>query len=61
MSEEKKNCCIVCGNMTSSGIHICEEWICIDCENEIVQTDVGDEKYPFFIHRLRQIWYKQDA
>jgi hypothetical protein len=26
-----------------------------------VHTDVKDEKYPFFIHQMKQIWYKQNA
>jgi hypothetical protein len=26
-----------------------------------VGTDVQDEKYPFFIHQLKRIWYKKNA
>lgn len=59
--EEQKHHCIVCGNLSEKGIHICEQWICAMCEDEIVQTDVEDEKYPFFIHQLRQIWYKSNV
>ena len=61
MEQNHRYRCIVCERVTDNGIHICEEWICADCESEIVRTDVSDEKYPFFIHQLRQIWYKRDA
>ncbi|WP_238162459.1 sigma factor G inhibitor Gin [Cohnella sp. AR92] len=47
--------CIVCGQPKEQGIHIVNEFICLDCETEMVQTKVEDEKYPFFVHRLRQI------
>lgn len=59
--KQKEYRCIVCGKCTEDGIHICKQWICVDCESEIVKTDVEDEKYPFFIHQLRRLWYEVDA
>jgi hypothetical protein len=62
MEEElRETTCIVCGEARAEGITIIGEFICEACESEMVQTDVKDEKYPFFIHQLRQIWYSRDA
>lgn len=58
---ETQNTCIVCGETGREGIVIVSEFICERCEAEMVHTDVRDEKYPFFISRLRQIWYKKNA
>ncbi|MFD2611577.1 sigma factor G inhibitor Gin [Paenibacillus gansuensis] len=53
--------CIICGEQKAEGIHIVSEFICDACETEMVRTDVKDEKYPFFIHQLKQIWYRKNA
>jgi hypothetical protein len=55
------NCCIICGQTKEQGIIIITQFICEDCEHEMVQTDVMDAKYPFFIHQMKQILYKKDA
>lgn len=60
LQAEMPNVCIICGQMSSEGIAICNEFICEKCEAEIVQTDVKDEKYPFFIHQMRVLWYAKD-
>lgn len=61
MFGHRKDTCIVCGKQNPEGIRIFSHLICSDCEVEIVRTDVRDEKYPYFIHKLRTIWYKKDA
>ncbi|WP_199623824.1 sigma factor G inhibitor Gin [Paenibacillus alkalitolerans] len=53
--------CIICEQKRREGITICSEFICSDCETEMVRTDVKDAKYPFFISQMRRIWYKKDA
>jgi hypothetical protein len=53
--------CIICGQTKENGIIIISEFICEDCEHEMVRTDVMDAKYPFFILRMKQILYKKDA
>ncbi len=53
--------CIVCEQEQNDGIAICEQFICQRCEQEMVNTDVQDEKYPFFIHQMRRIWLRKDA
>lgn len=61
MMEHKQETCIICGQSKQEGIFIISEFICQSCEEEMVRTDVRDEKYPFFIHQMRQIWYKKNA
>jgi hypothetical protein len=48
--------CIVCNQRKVAGIHIWGQFICQTCERQIVNTDVTDEKYPFYIERLKRIW-----
>lgn len=59
--EQEERSCIICKQKKREGIKIYTQWICIACEHEIVQTDAKDPKYPFFIDRMKQIWYKRDA
>lgn len=61
MENQKDHLCIICKQDKEEGIRVCSEWICKECESEMVQTDVKDPKYPFFIHQLKKIWYKRDA
>lgn len=61
MEEAKDNRCIICGQQHMEGIMICSEFICLECESEIVHTDVKDAKYPFFINQMKQIWYRKNA
>ncbi|GAA3411864.1 sigma factor G inhibitor Gin [Paenibacillus hodogayensis] len=53
--------CIICDQPKPEGILICSEFICEECEAEMVKTDVLDAKYPFFIHRMNKIWYRMNA
>lgn len=53
--------CIICGSTGKEGIRVISEFICEECEMEIVRTDVQDAKYPYFIHQLKQIWYPKNA
>jgi hypothetical protein len=61
MENQKIGDCIICKLEKAEGLRICEEWICTSCEAEMVHTDVKDPKYSFFIHQLKQVWYKSDA
>lgn len=55
--------CIICGEQKTDGqgILIVSEFICEACETEMVQTDVMDAKYPFFIHQMKQIFLEKNA
>jgi len=53
--------CMICGRLQAEGLHICGEFICVQCEREMVSTDVKDARYPFFIHRMKQVWQRKNA
>ncbi|MFD2170750.1 sigma factor G inhibitor Gin [Tumebacillus lipolyticus] len=55
---EKRNggICIICGEAKQQGIRIISQFLCQDCEREIVATDVQDEKYSYYVARMKQIW-----
>ncbi|WP_420849616.1 sigma factor G inhibitor Gin [Paenibacillus montanisoli] len=61
MEEVTGNSCIICGQEKHVGIRIVDEFICDSCEVEMVQTEVQDAKYPFFIHQLKRIWIQNNA
>lgn len=58
---EVQHICIICGEPKTVGIRIIEQFICEECETEMVHTDVLDAKYPFFINRMKSIWYRKNA
>lgn len=53
--------CIICNVDKERGIYILTEFMCEECQNEIVKTDVSDEKYPFFINQMKPIFYKRSC
>jgi hypothetical protein len=52
--------CIICGKVKLEGIMVISEFICDDCEAEMVRTDVLDSKYPFFINQLKRIYIRSE-
>uniref|UniRef100_UPI00334218DD sigma factor G inhibitor Gin n=1 Tax=Castellaniella defragrans TaxID=75697 RepID=UPI00334218DD len=56
----KQTECMICGFTKSEdeGMYIVSGFICQSCESEMVNTDVADEKYPFFIYRMKQLLLK---
>lgn len=53
MEDQQMPICIICNDEKPDGIFILSEFICETCEEEMVHTDVMDEKYSFFIHQLK--------
>lgn len=49
-------CCIVCNQPCNDGISVLNEFICDECERQIVRTPVEDKKYLFFVAQLSRIW-----
>ena len=58
---EPASACLICERTRSEGIHICGQFICHECETEMVHTDVLDEKYSYFVMQMKRVWYKKDA
>lgn len=61
MEHDAKQRCIVCSEEKADGIVVVDQFICLDCEQEMVHTDVKDAKYPFFIDQLKRLWLKLHA
>lgn len=53
--------CIVCTEQSDQGIYIWTQFICKQCEGEMVETEVCDEKYSFFVKQMKKIWLKENA
>lgn len=48
--------CIICQQQKPQGIRIFGQFLCTECEQEIVHTDVEDARYAHYIDRMKQIW-----
>ncbi|QFT87097.1 Inhibitor of sigma-G Gin [Bacillus sp. THAF10] len=47
--------CIVCEEEKKRGIHLYTEFICTECETAMLQTDVKDPLYKFYLQQLKKI------
>ncbi|GFR38383.1 carnitine-CoA ligase [Insulibacter thermoxylanivorax] len=59
--EQNAEVCIICGRDQQTGILICDQLICEQCEQEMIRTDVKEEKYHFFVDQMKKIWYKMTS
>ncbi|AHV94956.1 inhibitor of sigma-G Gin [Paenibacillus sp. 7124] len=57
----KTETCIICGQEKEEGIRIVSQFICEDCEAEMVRTEAEDAKYRFFIGRMKKIGLQKNA
>ncbi|BBI30619.1 sigma factor G inhibitor Gin [Cohnella abietis] len=61
MEDSERKTCIVCGENKEEGITVVTEFICTSCESEMVHTNTEDERYPFFVRQLKQLWVRFHA
>ncbi len=54
--EDDAKTCIVCQEERIRGINVCGQFICEECERQIVSTEVGDERYAYYVECLKRIW-----
>ena len=47
--------CIICENVKYKGIHLYTEFICMECEKDILQTSTDDPKYKYYVQQLKKI------
>ncbi|MGD9677774.1 MAG: sigma factor G inhibitor Gin [Vulcanibacillus sp.] len=50
----KLKTCAICGTKKREGINIHSYFICAICEEEIVHTEVNNERYTFFIKKMKE-------
>lgn len=48
--------CIICHFAKPNGIRICGEFICADCEQDIVHANVDDAVYQHYVQEMKRIW-----
>lgn len=54
-SRETGEMCLICEEKKETGIHICNQFICESCEQEMVHTDTGDASYSHYLRKLRSL------
>ncbi len=47
--------CVICEEQKVKGIHLYTSFLCVDCENELIQTDTSDPKYKYFLKQLKKV------
>lgn len=53
--KETGETCIICEEMKHDGYHLYTQFICTDCEKDIIQTETADPKYQFYIKKLKKV------
>lgn len=49
----RKERCGVCELEKENGIHLYNMYICKSCEEEIIDTDPSEQKYQYFLKKMR--------
>lgn len=49
------NRCIICDEMKEEGIHLHMLFICGPCEHNMIHTDVREEKYRYYVQKLKNV------
>ncbi|HDR7795042.1 TPA: sigma factor G inhibitor Gin [Bacillus luti] len=47
--------CIVCETKREEGIHVYNNFICYECEKDMVNTETNDPKYIYYLKQLRKL------
>ncbi|OEH91693.1 sigma factor G inhibitor Gin [Bacillus solimangrovi] len=55
IDERYKEACIICEEKKERGIHIFSEFICWECEQNIVHTETDENKYRYYVDKLQKI------
>ncbi|WP_162297934.1 sigma factor G inhibitor Gin [Halalkalibacillus sediminis] len=53
MANKSMKQCNICEDVTSEGFYLFLTFICSKCEQEMVHTSPEEEKYQYFIDRLK--------
>ncbi|TXK78213.1 sigma factor G inhibitor Gin [Paenibacillus sp. N3.4] len=61
MEENRIGVCMICEQQRIGGIHIVTTFICDGCSNELVKTNVNDQRYPFFVKQMKKVFYPGNA
>lgn len=53
--DQLEETCLICGRQNVEGIHICNQLICDSCQKKMVETDVTNWKYKFYMNKLAKL------
>lgn len=53
---KQTRCCFVCGQHRTEWMMILNEAICLSCEHEMVQLNVNDPQYGYYLWQLRKLY-----
>ena len=54
MIEQSMKRCHICEEEKVEGIYLLVSFICTDCEKEMLNTAPEDEKYQYYVERLKR-------
>lgn len=47
--------CGICEEEKAKGIHLYTMFICTDCEYNMIHTEPREEKYKYYLHKLKNV------
>ncbi|TXL63419.1 sigma factor G inhibitor Gin [Cerasibacillus terrae] len=47
--------CGICDERKERGIHLYTMYICCDCEHQMIHTEPSEEKYRYYIQKLKHM------
>ena len=47
--------CVICEHTKLRGIHLYTNFICTDCETDMVRTETDDPMYNFYLTQLKKV------
>lgn len=53
---KKLRVCSFCGDVRLHGVAILEQWMCSECEEKLLNTDVNDPAYQDNKDKMKAIW-----
>ncbi|KJE27699.1 sigma factor G inhibitor Gin [Geobacillus thermoleovorans] len=53
---QREHVCIVCEQEKKEGIFLFGHFLCLDCNQAIVQTNTDDPNYSFYVRQLRKMF-----
>jgi len=53
---KKIKMCILCGNMRIQGYKVLEQWVCDQCESDLLDTDVEHPYYQYYMESVKNMW-----
>ncbi|WP_331000871.1 sigma factor G inhibitor Gin [Radiobacillus kanasensis] len=52
---EHSETCGICEQEKTKGIHLYTLFVCSECEQDMIQTEPNDEKYKYYLKKLKDI------